>query len=257
LSREKWRFIDSGALPGAENMALDEAILEAHIAGEAPTTLRVYSWRPSAVSLGRFQRVESAVDLHACRRLGVDVVRRPTGGRAILHTADEVTFSLVVSAARLGAGGIMECYRTIAGGIITALGLLGLEARLLERSSASASPAAARDPACFAVKARCDLVVGARKLVGSAQVQRRGFLLQQNSLPLRLRLEEWNCVFLRPNAAPAAVPLCEAAGREVTHAEVAEALRRGFGECFSADLGTGVPSQRESARAAKLAAPPL
>jgi lipoate-protein ligase A len=107
------------------------------------------------------------------------------------------------------------------------------------------------------VKARCDLVVGARKLVGSAQVQRRGFLLQQNSLPLRLRLEEWNCVFLRPNAAPAAVPLCEAAGREVTHAEVAEALRRGFGECFSADLGTGVPSQRESARAAKLAAPPL
>ena len=83
-------------------MALDEAILEAHEAGLVPPTLRVYGWQPPAVSLGKFQQLEATVDVAACRALGADVVRRPTGGRAILHTAEEVTFSLVVSAARLG-----------------------------------------------------------------------------------------------------------------------------------------------------------
>lgn len=105
---EGWRFIDSGPGTGAENMAVDEAMLEGHAAGEVPATLRVYTWRPAAVSLGRFQREESGVDGEACRRLGIDVVRRPTGGRAILHTEEEVTFSIVVSAERLGTSGVMD-----------------------------------------------------------------------------------------------------------------------------------------------------
>ena len=181
MRREVWRFIESGPRTGAENMAVDEAMSEAHAAGETSPTLRVYTWRPPAVSLGRFQRVESSVDLDACQRLGVDVVRRPTGGRAILHTDEEVTFSVVVSAARLGTMGVMEAYRALAGGIIGALRSLGLGARLVERQAGAGSARRARDPACFAVKARCDLVVGSSKLVGSAQVQRDGTILQQNS----------------------------------------------------------------------------
>ena len=228
MSLERWRFIDSGPLRGAENMAVDEAMLEAHAAGDTPPTLRVYAWQPPAISLGKFQPVESAINPAACRQLGIDVVRRPTGGRAILHAADEVTFSIVVSTARLGASGVMECYRALAGGIIAALGWLGVAAQLVERAAPAANPGAARDPACFAVKARCDLVVGSHKVVGSAQVQRKGFLLQQNSLPLRLRAEDWGRVFMRPEVAPAAAGLCEAAGREFGYAEVAEALRRGF-----------------------------
>jgi lipoate-protein ligase A len=247
-----WRYLDSGPLSGAENMALDEAMLAAHAAGEAPPTLRVYGWQPPAISLGKFQQAERSVNLEACRRLGIEVVRRPTGGRAILHTGDEVTFSLVVSAAALGTTGVMDSYRRLAAGIVRALRLLGLEARLVERAAPGRAPAA-MDPACFAVKARCDLVVGDAKLVGSAQVQRRGFVLQQNSLPLRLRAEEWSQVFRRAAAPPEAVGLWEAAGREIAYQEVAAALRRGFAEGLGVAMENGHPTKGERERAKALA----
>jgi len=251
VKAERWRFIESGSQAGALNMALDEAILEAHLAGETPPTLRVYGWHPPAVSLGRFQRVDRSVDLDACRQLGVDVVRRPTGGRAILHTADEVTFGLVICAQRLGASGVMDAYRALAQGIIAGLRLLGLEARLVERTGPSGS-AAAQDPACFAVKARCDLVVGSAKLVGSAQVQRQGAILQQNSLPLRLRPGDWAAVFRRSGEAPQAMGLCDAAAREVSHEEAADALRRGFAQAFGVSLEESRISEREEAAARDL-----
>jgi lipoate-protein ligase A len=254
LRGERWRFVDSGARPGAENMAVDEAMFEAHAAGECSPTLRVYGWRPRAVSLGRFQRAESSVDLEACRRLGVDVVRRPTGGRAILHTEQEVTFSVVVSGKRLGTTGVMDSYRALAGGIVAGLRRLGAEARLVERTGSGARPGGAQDPACFAVKARCDLAVGSSKLVGSAQVQRDGFILQQNSLPLRVDVGDWEGVFRRGRGAPEAVGLWDAAGREVSYSEAAEALREGFAEAFGVEFGEEGLSDWELARAREVAA---
>jgi lipoate-protein ligase A len=234
-------------------MALDEAMLEAHATGSVPATLRVYGWRPPAVSLGKFQRLESSVEVAACRALGYDIVRRPTGGRAILHTAEEVTFSLVVSAASLGTTGVMDSYRKLGTGIVSALRLLGLDARLVERGgpapTSQASPAPALDPACFATKARCDLVVGSSKLVGSAQVQRKGFLLQQNSLPLRIRLDNWSRVFLRAEAPPEAVGLCDAAHREVGYAEVASALRDGFEEALGITFWEEAAAEEELSKA--------
>ena len=253
MSRERWRCIDSGPRHGAQNMAIDEAMLEAHLRGETPPTLRLYTWRPPAISLGRFQRAEASVSLRECRRAGVDVVRRPTGGRAILHTEEEVTFSVVVSEARLGTRGIMDSYRALAGAIVGGLKQLCLEARLVERSSPGA--AATGDPACFAVKARCDLVIGSSKLVGSAQVHRDGVILQQNSLPLVIRLEEWQRFFLRRAEAPAAVGMWEAAGAEIPYARVAGALRAGFQETLGIELGEGELTGWEDERAAELAAP--
>ena len=252
MTEGRWRFIESGPCPGAENMAVDGAILEAHAAGETPPTLRVYTWRPPAVSLGRFQQADRSVDFEACRRLGIDVVRRPTGGRAILHTEEEVTFSVVVSARGLGTTGVMDSYRALAAGIIAALRSLGLDARLVERSAPTGSPAMARDPACFAVKARCDLMVGGAKLVGSAQVQQNGFILQQNSLPLRIRLEGWQQVFRRAARAPEAVGLCQAADREITCQQVAQALCDGFAEAFEVRLEEGCLGGRERRRALEL-----
>lgn len=252
MTRGGWRFIDSGCMGGPANMALDEAMLEAHAAGETPPTLRVYRWHPPAVSLGRFQKAESSVDLPACRRLGVDAVRRPTGGRAILHTEDEVTFSLVVSAARLGTTGVMGAYRALAAGIIRALRLLGLEARLVERAGPASAPAAVQDPACFAAKARCDLVVGSSKLVGSAQVQRNGFILQQNSLPLRIDLEQWRQVFRREEAPPEAAGLYDAAGRRIPHAEIAECLRVGFSKSLGGAFADSSLSEAEVRRSRDL-----
>lgn len=234
-------------------MAVDGAILEAHTAGEAPPTLRVYTWRPPAVSLGRFQQADLSVDFDACRRLGIDVVRRPTGGRAILHTEEEVTFSVVVSARRLGTTGVMDSYRALAAGIIAALRSLGLDARLVERSAPTGSPAMARDPACFAVKARCDLMVGGAKLVGSAQVQQNGFILQQNSLPLRIRLEGWQEVFRRAARVPEAVGLWQAADREITYQEVAQALLSGLAGAFQVVFEEARLCNQELQRAQALA----
>jgi lipoate-protein ligase A len=253
VSPVRWRFVQSGACPGVENMALDEALLESHAHQHSPPILRVYTWRPPAVSLGRFQSIESSVDLDACRTLGVDVVRRPTGGRAILHTEEEVTFSIVVSGQQLGTTGIMDSYQALAGGIIRALGILGLVAGLAERSSGSSQRRAGQDPACFAAKARCDVVVGSVKVVGSAQVQREGFILQQNSLPLRMALESWGRVFRRPDEAPAAAGLWEVGKTRPTYAEVAAALRTGFEERFGAQFVDSEVSEHEAARARELA----
>jgi lipoate-protein ligase A len=247
-----WRYLDSGPQPGALNMATDEAMLEAQLRGAAPATLRVYSWRPRAISLGRFQDAAASVDLDQCRRSGADVVRRPTGGRAILHTEDEVTFSIVVSEKRLGTRGVMDSYRALAKAVIAGLIGLGVDARLLERSAAVGA-AAAQDPACFAVRARCDLVVGSEKLLGSAQVHRDGVILQQNSLPLRIPLEDWGRLFRRKPIAPAALGLRDAAGAEISYQQVAGALRAGVEEVFSVQLIAGVLSDEETSRAAALA----
>ncbi len=252
MTDENWRFIDSGPGAGADNMAVDEAMLEALIAGEAPPAIRVYTWRPAAVSLGRFQRADTSVDAEACRRLGIDLVRRPTGGRAILHTLEEVTFSVVVPAERLGTTGVMDSYRALARGIVAALHLLGLEARLAGRAGTPAPPGRALDPACFAVRARCDLVVGSAKLVGCAQVQRGGCILQQNSLPLRIRVDDWQGLFVRADAVPEATGLWEAADREIPYAEVAGALKSGFQAALGIALDEGRLSAGEVARAGEL-----
>lgn len=251
MRREVWRYLASGPQPGALNMAVDEAMLESHLRGETPPTLRVYTWRPPAISLGRFQEAETSLDLTACRDAGVDVVRRPTGGRAILHTDEEVTFSIVISEERLGTQGTMACYRALASAIVAGLKDLGLDARLVERAGARETRSA-QDPACFAVKARCDLVVGSSKLVGSAQLHRCGAVLQQNSLPLRLRLGDWVRFFRRQPEAPAAVGLWEAAGAELPHARVAGALRKGFEQTFQVELADGEPTEAELRRTAEL-----
>ena len=253
MNAEVWRYLDSGALTGAENMAIDAAMMQVHSENDTPPTLRVYGWRPPAVSLGRFQRAESSIDPEACRERGIDVVRRPTGGRAILHTAEEVTFSLVASAARLGTTGVMDSYRLLAQGIVAGLRSLGLDARLVERSAPPPS-GTSQDPACFAVMARCDLVGADGKLVGSAQVQRNGVILQQNSLPLRINLDDWRRVFRRSHDAPQATGLCDAAGRIVAYHEVAAALRDGFASTFDVELRKSDLTQQERALVRQLLA---
>jgi lipoate-protein ligase A len=251
MTRAEWRYFDDGPQQGAYNMALDETLLESYQRGETPPTLRVYTWNPPAISLGKFQQAETSLDLEACRAAGVEVVRRPTGGRAILHTEQEVTFSVIVAEEQLGTSGIMDSYRVLAGGIVAGLQLLGLEAKLVERTGAGGA-ARAQDPACFAVKARCDLVVGESKLVGSAQVHREGAILQQNSLPLHIELADWERLFRRKAEVPQATGLWEAAGRNLAYSEVANALRMGFEKALEIIFSEGRPSPQEHARAEEL-----
>ncbi|WP_352429854.1 lipoate--protein ligase family protein, partial [Thermoflexus sp.] len=176
-----WRLVVSPPADGATNMAIDVAIAEAVAAGEAPPTLRFYRWDPPCISLGRRQPLE-AVDLERCRVDGVEVVRRPTGGRALLH-AEELTYSVVFPEADpRAAGGVLETFRRFAEAFAQALRRLGVP----EVAMAPALTPAARGDGfvCFAVPTDYELLAGGRKIMGSAQWRHQGVVLQHGSLPL-------------------------------------------------------------------------
>lgn len=161
-------------------MALDEALLLRHDAGY---TLRLYRWSRPAVSLGYHQRWARAYDAGRAAELGLSVVRRPTGGRAVLHD-DELTYSFTgpTDHPRL-QGGVLAAYRALAVGLAEGLRRLGVDVEL-ERTRARRGAGRSGDLACFAVRSRYELVAGDRKLAGSAQRRRDGRLLQHGSLLL-------------------------------------------------------------------------
>jgi len=179
-----WRLLRDGARDGAENMARDEALLDSAERG-SPPTLRLYAWTRPTLSLGAHQPGSDA-DLDACRRLGVDLVRRPTGGGAVLHDA-ELTYAV---AAQVGQGpfpaSVIGVYERIAAALVAGLEGLGVSAESARTAGAGRSPAD-----CFARPSSREILVGGRKLIGSAQVRRRGAFLQHGSIliafdPLRL-----------------------------------------------------------------------
>ena len=178
-----WRLIDSGPGPGPWNLALDEAIFQSVRAGASPPTLRLYRWSSPTLTIGYAQNRERDVDRDACRARGIEVIRRVTGGRAVLHDA-EVTYSVSVPAGLPGFGtGLDAAYRRIAAGLVEGLRLLGL--RTAAPAPAARAPVpAARQAACFATAARHEIAVGGRKLIGSAQRREGGAFLQHGSLLL-------------------------------------------------------------------------
>ncbi|MCX5883914.1 MAG: hypothetical protein NTU74_19585 [Deltaproteobacteria bacterium] len=118
-----WRLLDTGILPGALNMGIDQALLEMHAAGESPPTLRFYQWQPPAVSLGYFQK-QHGLNLSACRDLGLDVVRRPTGGRAVLHVND-LTYSVIAGAGENIPLSLPAAYGLLCEALLAGFQLLG------------------------------------------------------------------------------------------------------------------------------------
>ncbi len=124
-----YRFINTGIQDAALNMAIDEAILTHHLRGEVPPTLRVFKWTQTAISLGRFQSIEREIELEACQRLGVALVRRPTGGRAVYHR-DEFTYSIVIGKRDGVPSGVVAAYAYLSQGLLAALRLLGVHAEI-------------------------------------------------------------------------------------------------------------------------------
>jgi lipoyl(octanoyl) transferase len=181
-----WRLIQTPPARGAWNMAVDEAILDAVRRAEAPPTLRLYAWEPPCFSLGYAQSVKD-VDRAALAERGWDLVRRPTGGRAILHT-DELTYSVIgpPEDERL-AGSVLESYRCLSSALLQALHLLGIPAEAHEKSlldGNSPTLAERENPICFEVPSNYEITVDGKKLIGSAQARRRDGVLQHGSLPL-------------------------------------------------------------------------
>jgi len=178
-SKESWRFIDTGINNGFYNMAIDEVLLDAHLRGLAPPTLRLYRWNPPALSLGYFQSLEEDVCQEKCYELGIDVVRRLTGGRAVFHH-DELTYSIVTSDKYGLPASIEQSYKLLSKGLITAYRILGLEVCLVSQDRGVSSAA------CFTSAGSADLTFQGRKIAGSAQYRKGDTVLQHGSLPINL-----------------------------------------------------------------------
>lgn len=248
---QTWRWLETGEADGAWNMAVDEAVLDRYGAGAVPPTIRVYRWRPACVSLGYFQSVRG-IALGNLRNAGVEIVRRLTGGRAILHQ-DEVTYSVVVDETRLGTHGVLATFRRISEALIAGLKRLGIESELK-----AALPAPQRGEAanCFAAAARCDLMSGGRKIVGSAQLRRAGTVLQHGSLPLTFDFD--TAADLMPgheDLPERVIDIRTAAARPALSAEcLGQALRAGFIEALQVELKDGALTREECELARTLAA---
>jgi len=253
----QWRLlIDMEPRTGAWNMALDEAIMDAVATGDALPTLRFFQWEPPCLSLGKRQPVEG-IDLARCAANGVDVVRRATGGWAILHT-DEFTYSVTCRAddPRV-AGPILDAYRILSEGLIAGLHVLGLTATMRPARPEGTHNLSA---ACFEVPSAYEVTTGDRKLIGSAQTRLNGRVLQHGSLPLRGDIARVVDYLTFPDEATRetlatrlrqhAVTLGDALGREIGFAEVATAMEQGFAQALNLELSVGAPTQAELASAA-------
>jgi len=170
-----WRLLKLEARNAFMNMAIDEAVLTARIARRVPNTLRFYRWKPSAVSIGRFQKVSEEVHVENCRRYGVDIVRRISGGGAVYHDSDgEITYSVVVHDQDLGSKDVVSTYNRLCGGLVEAAKNLGVSADF-----------------CPGNPNHCpNITIDGRKFSGSAQARKKEVLLQHGTFLMRTSLEK-------------------------------------------------------------------
>jgi lipoate-protein ligase A len=233
-------------------MAIDEALWRGRQAGSSPPTLRFFAWAPPTVSLGYGQRLDRHVDVEACRRLGVGVVRRPTGGSAIYHDgpARELTYSVLATAEDLGVSAdLLDTYRWIGRALVRGLNALGAGAEMVPTGRGLA-----RDPAfCFARTGAYEIEVGGKKLVGSAQRRQGTSFLQHGAVLLGVDAPRLRALFPTTADPVASLTTLEAAtGRQPTFEEVATALRDAFEAEHGLTLAPGGLTEAESARAERL-----
>ncbi|SDM16342.1 biotin/lipoate A/B protein ligase family protein [Bacillus sp. OK048] len=265
MSKEVWRFIDSGNCSPSFNMALDEALLDWHSEGKIPPVIRFYGWKPATLSIGYFQKVEKEIDLEAVKAHGLGFVRRPTGGRGVLHE-HELTYSVIVSEEHPEMPKtVTEAYRVISEGILKGFHQLGLEAYFAvpktdEERSALKNP---RSAVCFDAPSWYELVVEGRKVAGSAQTRQKGVILQHGSILLDLDEDKLFRLFKYPSERvkermksafkSKAVAINEISSRRITLDEAKEAFYKGFAEGLNIELESYQLTEEELAYVNKIA----
>jgi lipoate-protein ligase A len=188
---EAWRFLHTGDRSPAENMAIDEAVLTAHSEEKSPPTVRFYGWNPATLSIGYFQKAQE-VDMEAVESEGIGFVRRPTGGRAVLHDL-ELTYSIIVSETYPGIPrNVTDAYRVLSEGLLQGFRGLGLNAEMVQLASEEEKEkdASAGSSACFDSPSWYELVVEGRKIAGSAQVRQKDVVLQHGSILLDMDTDQ-------------------------------------------------------------------
>ncbi len=250
---ETWRYLPFADASAFENMAIDEALFRSAGAAAHPVpTLRFFGWNPPAVSLGYFQDAMKEVNLSYCREHGIDVVRRPTGGKAVFHDR-EVTYALVAREDHpLFPRGILGTYRVIGSAILTALSRLGVEAEMTADGRSHAP--GGLEAFCFSVPSQYELLVKGRKICGSAQTRSKGAFLQHGSILLDFDPERTAAALLNP--AEKAEQKVRAMERAVTSLrghlkggisplELTGVLLEGFQEVFHVRIEPGELSGEE------------
>ncbi len=240
--KHPFRVLQTGFDNAYLNMGLDEAILESVASGNTLPTLRLYGWKPSAISLGYFQGALEEVDTDACGRQGVDIVRRITGGGAVFHDA-EVTYSIVIPEGHaLAPESILDSYALLCSGIVEGLKALRVEAAF--------SPIN-------------DIVADGRKISGNAQTRKKGCLLQHGTILLKVDVEKMFSLLKVPkekalgkmidDVKTRVTSLSALLGRDVGFEEASYALRKGFLSALGIEAVEAEPSRDELASARILA----
>ena len=243
-----WRLlIDDGPAEGAWNMALDRAVQLARQADEVPPTLRLYRWARSTVTLGRFQDA-AVVDRELCAREGIDVVRRFTGGRGVLHD-DELTYSIVAGIADGIPRGTSASYRMLCSALAETYRLLGVDAALTARPRGDGSSAA-----CYLHATPADLSLGLAKLSGSAQVWTADTVLQHGSFTRSRNVEREAAVFRLSEEgahrlAAETTTLVEALGVSPQFDRIAAAAAEGLERALGVRLEPATVTRGERTRA--------
>lgn len=244
---DTWRLLKLETHDAYKNMAIDEAILNARAADRVPNTLRLYQWKPSAVSIGKNQSPQNEIFLENCRKLGVDVIRRISGGGTVYHDSrDEVTYSLVAKMNDLDFKDITSVYSKVYEGITDALRLLGIPADFNEGDQKNCP----------------NLTVKGRKISGSAQANRSGTVLQHGTLLLNVDLERmftvlrvpWakSCMQVVGVAKNKITSVTTELGHKVSAETAANAMAKGFQNILRVQIIEGELTPNEVELAEKL-----
>jgi lipoate-protein ligase A len=233
LDKRAFRFIYSGAHRGSVNMAMDEAVFIGLREGFSRPMIRIYRWKPPAISIGYFQAAED-IDFLNCRSDGIEVVRRMTGGRAVLHH-EELTYSILFTSRDFHPFVKKEIFLFIARCLVDSLRSLGIESQVAEKTRGDLKSAN-----CFASPAQYEIESLERgKLIGSAQVLRDGVVLQHGAIPLTTSYsgiaKYLNCGGRFEKSISS---LNQVAPNAVESAQLLAALREGFGKHLPLQEGT-------------------
>lgn len=248
---ETWLFIDSGYGSPAFNMAMDEVLLDWHSRGLIPPVLRFYGWKPAALSLGQFQKTVGRINIDAVKAKGFEIVRRPTGGLAVLHD-NELTYSVIVSESHPKMpSSIIEAYRVLSQGILEGYRNLGIQADLAIPNKPIGKSGTA---VCFEEASWYELEIDGRKAAGSAQTRQKGVILQHGSIPMDIDTETLYDLFIFPNEKvkaramkgfeQKAVSINQILGRSTSYEELNAAFKEGFIKGLEIELSNYEPNEQ-------------
>lgn len=236
-----WRFLNYQRYNAFENMAIDEAIFRETIKNKKKPTIRFYGWRPAAVSIGYFQDPQSELNLEQCGNMGIDIVRRLTGGKAVFHN-DEITYSVVAGVGEKSfPANILGTYKVISDCLVQGLAYLGIKANLAPAGRALKDMEL--KPCCFSNPSRNEILVAGRKICGSAQMRTKGGFLQQGSLLLTFNPVKALSVILPFNTSEhlaklrnSVAAINEVIANPIETKEICNSLKKGFADVLGVQI---------------------